>query len=207
MDQVPTQIIIAAYTDEQSASQALNDLKRAAKDGLIKIDDAAVLSRDSDGKLHIKETADMSGGKGAAIGGVLGAAVSLIAGPVGWLAAGGAIIGGLAARHRDAGFSDDRLKQVGDALVPGSSAIVAVIEHRWVADVERQLAKESTDIVTLELRDDIARELAKGNEVTYSSVAAGDAVAAARVVSEPDADEPDVDEPTTLPPATDSSAS
>ena len=71
MSDVPIQVIVAAFNDEKSADAALQDLKQATKEGLIGIQNAAILRRDEQGKLHIKETADMKGGKGAVVGGVI----------------------------------------------------------------------------------------------------------------------------------------
>ena len=136
MSDVPVQVVVAAFKDENTAGEALKALKQARNQGLIKIVDAAVLRKDANGKLHIKETADMGGGKGAVIGGVAGAVVGLLAGPVGWAALGGAVIGGLAAKLHDGGFKDERLKKLGEGLGPGNSAIVAVVEHTWVREVE-----------------------------------------------------------------------
>jgi uncharacterized membrane protein len=64
---------------------------------------------------------------------VAGAAIGLLAGPALVVpAAVGALVGGLAANLRDSGFSDERLKTIDEGLSPGSSAIVAVVEHKWV---------------------------------------------------------------------------
>ena len=120
MSDVPVQVVVAAFKDEASADDVLKSLKEAKKQGLIKIVDAAVLRKDDKGKLHIKETADMGGGKGAVIGGVLGGVIGLLAGPIGWAALGGAVIGGLAAKMRDGGFKDDRLKKLGEGLGPAT---------------------------------------------------------------------------------------
>src|SRR5512136_2164358 len=182
MSDVPVQVVIAAFKDENKASEALKALKQARNQGLIKIVDAAVLRKDAQGKLHIKETADMGGGKGAVIGGVAGAVVGVLAGPVGWAAVGGAVIGGLAAKLHDGGFKDDRLKKLGEGLGPGNSAIVAVVEHTWVRDVERQMAEEGANAVTEELSADIARQLQAGGEVSYTAIDTGDALVAERVV-------------------------
>ena len=67
MSDVPMQIIVAAFQDENEADQALKTLKEAKKEKLISIDNAAVIRKDEEGKLHIKETADMGGGKGASL--------------------------------------------------------------------------------------------------------------------------------------------
>jgi len=160
MADVPVELVVAAFTEEDGASKALKQLKEAQKDKLIGIRDAAVLRRDERDKLHISETGDMSGGKGAVIGGVIGAAVGMITGP-GALVTGaaGAAIGGLAAKLRDSGFPDERLREVGESLKPGTSALVAVIEHTWVAEVEQQLAQYGAQVVTEAVKADIAEQL------------------------------------------------
>ena len=183
MSDVPVEIIVAAFQDPNGASAALEELKQAKKQGLIKIEDAAILVKDADGKLRIKETADMGGGKGAVIGGVLGGVVGLLAGPIGWAALGGAVIGGLVAKSHDGGFSDARLKQIGDSLKPNTSAIIAVIDHVWVAEVERQMQKAGADTVTASLSADIAKQLAAGKDVAYSAVSTSEGVAVSRAAA------------------------
>jgi len=183
MSDVPVEIIVAAFQDPNGASAALEELKQAKKQGLIKIEDAAILVKDADGKLRIKETADMGGGKGAVIGGVLGGVVGLLAGPIGWAALGGAVIGGLVAKSHDGGFSDARLKQIGDSLKPNTSAIIAVIDHVWVAEVERQMQQAGADTVTASLSADIAKQLAAGKDVAYSAVSTSEGVAVSRAAA------------------------
>jgi len=183
MSDVPVEIIVAAFQDPNGASAALEELKQAKKQGLIKIEDAAILVKDADGKLRIKETADMGGGKGAVIGGVVGGVVGLLAGPIGWVALGGAVIGGLAAKLHDGGFSDARLKQIGASLKPGSSAIIAVIDHTWVAEVERQMQQAGADTVTASLSADIPKQLEAGKDVAYSAVSTSEGVAVSRAAT------------------------
>jgi uncharacterized membrane protein len=100
-------------------------------------------------------------GKGAVLGGVAGAVVGVITGPIGWVAVGGAAVGALAARLRDSGFPDARLKEVGEALKPGTSALVAIIEHRWVKQVEEQLQAAGVRYAIEEVKADIAAQLEK----------------------------------------------
>jgi len=159
MADVPVQAIVAAFDEEQGAEDALKQLKDAEKEKLISIKDAAVLWKADDGKLHVKETGDMTGTRGAAYGGIAGAVVGVIAGPVGWAALGGAAIGGLVAKLKDSGFEDKRLEQWGAGLAPGSSAVVAVIEHTWVKQVEAMLQDAAKDVVSFAIAEDIANQL------------------------------------------------
>lgn len=184
MSDVPVQLIVAAFPDEKAADNALKGLKQAKKQKLIKIENAAVLRKDQKGKLHIKETADLGGGQGAALGGVAGAAIGLIAGPALIVpVAVGALVGGLTAKAKDMGFSDARLQKLGEGLTPGSSAIVAVVDHTWVEQVEKELAEEGADLMTAQLEADIASQLEAGHEVAYSALSTQEGFAASRVVT------------------------
>lgn len=183
--QAPTQVILAAFRDENGADAALEQLKAAKKEHLIAIHNVAVLRKDQEGKLHIKEPTDMGAGRGAVAGGVLGGLTGLIFGPIGLAAVGGAAIGGVIARLHDSGFKDERLRQLGENLQPGSSAILAVIEHIWVTELQAELEKAGADVVTEEIGADIAAQLKAGQDVAYTAVATDTAVAAARITAGP----------------------
>jgi uncharacterized membrane protein len=159
MPEVPVDVVVAAFPSEQGAADALHELETAKKDGLINIKDAAVLRRDTGNELHITETADKGFGRGAVLGGVAGAVVGVMAGPIGWATLGGAAVGGLAAKLRDGGFPDSRLRQIGDGLKPGSSAIVAVVEHEWVREVEHRMEERAADLITESIESDVAQQL------------------------------------------------
>jgi len=157
---VPVEVVLAAFNDEDAAEKALGQLKQAKKERLIGIRNAAVLWKDDKGKLHFKETADMRGGKGAVIGGVIGGVVGLVFPPsILASAAVGAAIGGFSAKLHDAGFPDDRLREVGKGLKPNTSALIAVIEDVWVREVEDELKQYGADVVTEAVRADIAAQL------------------------------------------------
>lgn len=160
MSNVPVEVVLAVFKEENGAENALRELQQAKKDRLIAIQNAAVLWKDGNDKLHFKETADMRGGKGATIGGVVGGVVGLIFPPsILASAAIGAAVGGLSARLHDAGFPDDRLRKVGEGLKPNTSALIAVIEHVWVAELEEQLKAYGADIATEAVRAEIAAQL------------------------------------------------
>jgi len=187
MSDVPVQVIVAAFQDEKAAKDALAALKEASKAGLIKIENAAVLSKNEKGKLHIKETQDMGGGKGAVVGGVGGAVIGLIAGTaLAVPAAVGALVGGLVAKLRDTGFSNKRLESIGEGLKPGSSAIIAVMEHTWVEKVETALAEAQADLTTAEIQAGIANQLEAGHDVAFSVLASQEGLEVSQVAGNKD---------------------
>jgi uncharacterized membrane protein len=162
-EQAPLEAVVAAFPTEDGAEEALNELRGLDKD-VLEIKEAAVLVRNAEGKLQIKESHHV--GKGAVLGGLAGAVVGLVTGPVGWVTVGGAAVGALAARLRDSGFPDSRLKEIGEALTPGTSALVAIVEHRWVEKVEEQLRAEGVRIVTEALKADVAAQLEEAKAET-----------------------------------------
>lgn len=151
------QVIIATYPDEETPDQKLEWLKQATKEGQVDIVDAAVIKKDPDGTIHVKDTANVSTGKGAAIGGVIGGVVGLLAGPAGvvLLGSAGAVIGG-AITGGDEGIPDERLQQVGEELEPGTSAVVAVVEPVWIKDVNTELANAASNVTIREVKPEVA---------------------------------------------------
>ena len=179
----PVELLVAAWPDASAAGEALEALEEAKKEHLVGIVQAATVVVDADGKLRIKDTKDMGPKKGAVVGGLLGAGLGLITGGVGWLLLGGGAVGALAAKARDGGLSDARLRELGERMTPNSSAIVAVVELTWVADVEREFAAVGADVVRESVEEDLVAQLSDGSAVSYSAAEVeGDVVATRTVV-------------------------
>jgi uncharacterized membrane protein len=176
-------LFVAAYYDELGADNALDLLKKAKKADQFYFDDAAVVRRNAEGKVHIKETGDMTTGKGAGIGALIGGVIGLLGGPGGVIA--GAAIGAIAA-HGDAGFDKDSLKEIGGALPGGTSALVVTTSKKFVEAVR----KEATEVQTLSVARDIATQinahLTARQDVLMALVLSEEGVAASKVVSAPD---------------------
>ena len=135
------EIFIAAYGTEQGAKDALKDFKAAEASGSIDLIDGAVIVHTAEGKVKFEETADPSGKKWAKRGVVAGAVVGIIFPPS--IIASAAVGGGAGAiwgKVRDKGFKDEDLKEIGESLPPGSSAIIAVAEDRMLAQLQEGLA-------------------------------------------------------------------
>ncbi|MEA3441524.1 MAG: DUF1269 domain-containing protein [Chloroflexota bacterium] len=181
-------MFVAAYVDERRADGALETMKQAKRSGDFYYDDAAVIRRDAEGKLHIKETGDMSTGKGAGIGALIGGVIGLLGGPAGVaLGAGaGAAVGALAA-HGDAGFDNDSLKEIGAALPSGSSAIMATTSEAFVEEVRRQAEGGATMTLAKEIAAEIRAQLEARQDVLLSMLLTEEGVAASKIVASPSA--------------------
>ncbi len=184
MSDVPVQLLIAAFNTPAAAEDVLEQLKTAKKEKLIGIQAARVLVKDEKGKIHTKDVG-LTTGKGAVAGGVIGAVVGIVTGGVGLaLGAAGALVGGLIGKSKKEGrFDSYRIEQIADSLTPNSSAIIAVIEHKWVAELEAELEEAGADVMTAAIAADIAAQLAEGRSVAYQATATADSLTTGRIAA------------------------
>ncbi|MGI9648691.1 MAG: DUF1269 domain-containing protein [Acidimicrobiia bacterium] len=127
------ELIAAVYPNMAEAQATLNDLVRMHKADAIQLIDAAVMIRDADGNLSITERAELTPGKGAKRGALIGAALAVIFPPSLLASAAlGAAAGAVTGKVTDQGFENDLLEELAENLEPGKSAILAVVEHTWL---------------------------------------------------------------------------
>jgi uncharacterized membrane protein len=139
-DDAPLDLFIGTYPDAPAAEEAWRGLKQLADDEVVFVEGLALVNRDENGKIHVKDTKH-EGGVGATIGAVGGAVLGLIF-PPSLLAS--AVVG--TAVGAGAGTTVDRLSKrriksdVEWAVPPGSSGVVVIFHEEWAAEVERALA-------------------------------------------------------------------
>lgn len=152
------ELIVMAFEDMDKAVEALDFLKTMAKTTSIgKIRNAAVLIKDEHGEVTLTETQDIDRKHGAIFGAIAGGLVGLVGGPVGVVvgAAAGAATGGAAAKRIDMGFSDKYLNKVKDFLKPGTSALIAIVEHEWRETVASELSRFGGQLFRQALTDEL----------------------------------------------------
>jgi uncharacterized membrane protein len=181
-------LILAAYTDVGAADQALDALKQAKRDGVFAYDDAAVVVRDNDGKVSVEETGDMTTGKGAGIGALIGGVIGILGGPAGIaLGAGaGAAIGGIAA-HSDAGFDNETLAKIGGALPAGTSALAVTTSKDFVEAVRQEAGDDNVATAAEQIAAGIKSSLEAGQDTLVAMVLTEDGVAAEKIAASDDA--------------------
>jgi uncharacterized membrane protein len=179
---IPAHAVIASFRFEVGASNALDKLKYLSKEQGLGVQNAAVLKVNLDGKLHISETADMSGGKGMVVGGVVGGVIGLLGTTVLWPLGIGAAVGGLAAKLRDSGFPNQRLNEIGAQLQPGHSLLIVAVDDAAVEAVSGILRDAGADVIREAIDGKVVEELetaAAGSEATATDVAVAAPAAAA----------------------------
>lgn len=126
-DQPGYQLVVAAFTDQDAASQALVHLKGEYQGRRDVLPAATAVTKDVDGHVSAKEAADPR--QGALVGAIAGGALGLLAGRRrALLGAGiGALVGSVVATRLDSGIPNARLAAVGETLAPGTSAAVFLV--------------------------------------------------------------------------------
>jgi len=143
-------LIVAAYSHVDDASHALGRVRKAHDAKQISYEDIAVVRRSEDDRLHIKDLGEMGTGRAATIGGAIGAAIGILAGPAGVVVGGatGAWIGGVAAATTDTGIPNFELEQIGSMIHAGCSALVVFTRDDVAAPVEELLVSTGCRLLT-----------------------------------------------------------
>lgn len=128
------ELILKVFPHPEQAQALLQLLKEQEDQRKLRLVDMAVLERSQEGATRVIETREIKTVKGALLGTLAGGLLGLFAGPAGALfgAAAGAAAGGIAAYRLDFGFSDQFLKDISQALQPGTSAILILVENPWL---------------------------------------------------------------------------
>src|SRR5215467_7011486 len=157
-------ILVFSFADTQTADEVVNELKASQKLGGYKVVAEAVVIHEADGSVHVHEPGE--GGKGAAIGAVVGGALGLLGGPAGvlLLAAAGGAIGGVAGHFAGRSIPADDLKKIGEQLQPNSSAFLALVENTDAEAVVNSMAGVNANVVRITLGDELSGTVAQAIE-------------------------------------------
>jgi uncharacterized membrane protein len=165
------ELVVIGFDDPNEADRVLNELARLQKEYLIDLEDAVVAIRPTDGKLRLKQTVDLVG-VGAASGGLWGAMWGALVGllfmnPLIGLATGaafGAGGGALSAKLVDYGIKDDFIRDLAEALKPGSSALFLLIRKVQPEKVLKELSGFRGRVLRSSLSPDQEERLQKALE-------------------------------------------
>jgi uncharacterized membrane protein len=134
------ELLAAVYADMDRAQTICDMLEQMHRATTITLDDAAIVTRDSEGKLQIHETHEVTTAKGAKRGAIAAGLFGLVFPPslIVSAVAGGAV-GALWGKLRDTGIKTQAIKQLGERVEPGKAAVVALVDQASVAATDRAL--------------------------------------------------------------------
>lgn len=141
-------LLAAKYPNAEHAKTILDMLESMHRALTIDLDDAVMLTKESDGKIKTHETTDVTTRKGAKRGLIAGAVLGAIFPPsllVTALAGGG--IGALWGKAKDSGVKHDDIKELADSLTPGQAALVVLVSDKSAEDTQRALGSYDGEVV------------------------------------------------------------
>lgn len=162
-----SELIVVGFNDEITADRAQNDLAAAQKAYLIDVADSCVVVRDDKGELRLKQAVNMVGA-GAASGGAWGALWGTLLGvlflnPLAGLLTGGVLgagLGAISGKLSDFGIDDDFIRQVGEVVQPGTSALFVLVRSATPDKLLPDLAKYNGTVIRTSLSDEQEKRLA-----------------------------------------------
>jgi uncharacterized membrane protein len=119
-------LIVMSFNSVATAEEVRDEIRGLQKQGLISVTDAAVISKDADGKINVHNEVSRETKVGAGVGAVMGALLTFVF-PVAGIVVGtaaGAAVGALIGNGVDKKFVED----VQNQLAPGSSALFIVLK-------------------------------------------------------------------------------
>ena len=122
-------LIVIGYPGEDTAQKVWDELVKLQQDYLVDLEDAAIIRRDRNGKLHVTTPAHHAVEWGTLSGLFWGALIGLLfLFPLFPLtAAAGGLMGAALGAAGDLGIQDDFKQRVQDLVQPGTSAILVIV--------------------------------------------------------------------------------
>jgi uncharacterized membrane protein len=144
----PENVIVVGFSDDNRAYEAMTTLNELASQGQIGLDEAAVVTRDDDGHIDVKDRVAHDGFAGTASGGLVGLLIGILAGPLGILLGGAT---GLAAGSlfdlADADDTDSALTEVSKTVKVGRTSLLAQVEEQSPEVIDAAMARLSGTVV------------------------------------------------------------
>ena len=157
----PDKVVVVAFSDDGKAYEALATVKQLDRDGRIDLVEGVVVTRDDDGRVHIKDEAGEENLVGTASGGLIGLLIGILGGPLGVLLGGatGLLLGSLY-DLQDADTTESALGEVSKSVQVGRNSLLAQVVEQVPEVLDAEMARLGGTVLrrpVYEIEDEIAR--------------------------------------------------
>lgn len=160
-----SQLIVFTYENEEKATTVLEKVAELSKEHLIEVQDAAVIVKDANGKVKVRQTLEaMVKSTNVVSGGFWGLLIGLIFGGPIFMALLGMGLSAIFGRKLDVGIDNTFIKNVGNDLKPGDSALFLLSEAITIDKVAEQLRDYGGTLYHTSLSKEAEETLAKALE-------------------------------------------
>ena len=154
-----TTFVIVTFEDMDKADQMLKIMKDLEFEKRLVLDDAAIIVKDENDEVKVKDIGEFTAKRGAVSGGVAGLVIgSILGGPIGGVLL-GAAAGAIAGKKLDLGIDNDKIQAVGDSMDQASSAFLAKIEAGDMEILAMVLKQSGGTLHELSVDDDTVLDL------------------------------------------------
>ena len=112
----PVQILVIGFEDGRFSGEILAELWRLREHAIVRLVDLLFVARDENGEIEAVEHSDRAEDEARAFGALAGGLLRM---------------GAATVETRGSVVDRDNIRRVADAIPPGGSAGIAVLEHRW----------------------------------------------------------------------------
>ena len=159
-------LVVLGFDGLHTADEVLNKLRTLQKEYLIDLEDACVVERDADGKVHIKQAINPTA-IGATSGGLWGAMWGTVVGilflnPLAGMALGAAVgagSGALSGSAIDYGIDDGFIRKLGDTIPPNSSALFVLVRNATFDKVLPELEPFKPRVLRTSMSNEVEAKL------------------------------------------------
>ena len=126
----PVQMLVVGFEDGKFSGEILAELRRLREHDVVRLVDLLFVAKDENREIAALEHSDLAKDEAEAFGALAGALLGVGAGGEEGAEA-GAALGAAAVDERGSVINPESVWYVGDAIPPGTSAGIALLEHRW----------------------------------------------------------------------------
>ena len=164
----PDNVLVVTFGEDpendKNAYQALTDLKQLDSQNQIKIEGAAVVTRDGDGRVDAKSEVGEDPYVGTASGGMIGLLIGIIGGPLGMLLGGatGVLVGSLFDID-EVETTESVLSEISKQIQPTRTAVVAEVNEQSPEVIDAAMARLGGEVLRRPVVD-VEEEIAAAQE-------------------------------------------